>query len=200
MINMKATHLRVSEALHINKAPSLMAIWGVMLVLGGVAQQFLSLSIDTTLIVWGVLSVIGVAGQVVCMTHGLGKNFAAWIAVIAVGWFFTLYIIKFDKGYNIQYLTDLPAIWLMLLGIGYAATAFQVNRKFWMLAAASFFLGELIEMGVYGVLQFQDFFVEYSTLLFGIFAGVPLIIASLPRFYRPAQKKPAPNQPPATPA
>jgi hypothetical protein len=198
MINMKATHLRVSEALHINKAPSLMAIWGVMLLLGGVAQQFLNLSVDTTLIVWGVLSLVGVVGQVVCMMHGLGKNFAAWIAVIVVGWFITLYIIKFDKGYNIEYLTDLPAIWLMLLGIGYGATALQVNRKFWMLAAASFFFGELMELGVHGVLQL-DFFIEYSTLLFGIFAGVPLIIASLPQYYRPAPKKAAPAPPSATP-
>ena len=196
MINMKATHLRVGEAVAINKAPSLMTIWGVMILLGGVAHQFLNLSIDTSLLVWGVLTVVGVIGQVVCMMHGLGKNFGAWIAVIALGWFFTLYIIKFDKGFNIQYVSELPAIWLMMLGIGYAATALQINRKFWILSAASFFLGQVMSFGSSGALQL-DFFIEYDRLLFGLFAGVPLIIASLPQYYRPAQKKPAPPPAPA---
>ena len=190
---MKATHLKVNEGLHVNKAPAMMAVWGVMLLLGGVIQQFLNLSADMMLIIWGVLSLIGIAGQVVCLVNGLSKNFGVWIGVIVVGWLITLYILKFDKGFNIQYAADLPAIWLGLLGIGYWWTALQVNRRFWYLSAASFAFGEFMELCVRGVFQgFGDFIVSYDKLFFGLFAGVPLIIASLPQYYKPPKKKAAP--------
>lgn len=196
---MKATHLKVNEGLHINKAPSMMAVWGVMLFLGGVIQQFLKLSIDMMLVIWGVLSVIGIAGQIVCMVNGLGKNFGVWLGVIVVGWFITLYIIKFDKGFNIEYAADLPAIWLALLGIGYWWTALQVNRRFWYLAAASFAFGEFMELCLRGVFQgLGDFVVSYDKLFFGLFAGIPLVIAALPQYYKPPKKKTAPAAAPAS--
>lgn len=188
MINMKSSHMRL------NKAPSLMGIWGIVILLGSIMHQFFELRLDYVLIMWGLMTLLGIAAQAVCLMRGLEQNFGVWLAVIVVGWFLTLYIIKFDKGYNIEFAGDLPGIWLGLMGVGYAITALQVTRKFWILAAVSFVTGALLELAARGILQ-VDFLVEYSTLLFGIFAGVPLIVASLPYFYRPEVKAaPAPSQ------
>ncbi len=194
MINMKASHLRM------NKAPSLMGVWGIVILLGSIMHQFFGLRPDQVLLMWGLLTLLGIAGQAVCLMRGLEPNFGAWMAVIVVGWFVTLYVIKFDKGYNIEYAGDLPAIWLGLLGLGYVATAFQITRKFWILAAVSFAFGGLLELAARGILQI-DFLVEYGPLLFGIFAGVPLIVASLPYFYRPEVKAaPTATAPVSTPS
>ena len=181
MINLKSSHLRI------NKAPTMMGVWGLLILLGSIMQQYFEIKIDYVLIMWGLATLLGIAAQAVCLVRGLGQNFGVWMGVIVVGWFLTLYIIKLDSGYNIEYVADLPAIWLALLGVGYAVTAYHVTKRFWILAGISFLFAIILELPARGIMAI-DFLVENSTLLFGIFAGVPLIVASLPYFYRPEPK------------
>jgi hypothetical protein len=182
----------------INKAVFLMAGWGLLILLGSLINQFFDLpSPDYVLYLWGGVTLLGIACQAIAMVRGLGQNFAAWMVVIALGWVFTFYVIKFDNGAHIDLYGDLAGVWLILLGVGHLVTAYHVVRRFLLVGAIHIVAGILLELSARGIVT-VDFLNAYSTLIFGIVAGGSLIVSSLPVWYRP--KKPVPSPAPATSA
>lgn len=171
-------------SLSVGKVNIILGAWGLAMLIGGVASQSFGLSADTTLLVWGALTAIGVAAQIASFVRGLEMNITAWLIVIVAGWAFTLYVTKMSGG---DLYPDLAGVWLILLGLGYVATAFQVDKRFFAFAALHILVGLLMELSArqivsIGVLD------QYSSLIFGLVAGIPLIIAALPVWYTPANR------------
>src|SRR5438067_2537987 len=194
MINMKAVTLRIQ------KAAFMMAAWGILILAASVMTQFFELSADYVLLMWAGATVLGIVAQVYCLVNGLQANLTVWIVLIAIGWGFTLFVMKFDNGSHIDLYGDQAGVWLILMGLGYVATAFHVVKRFLILAVIHIVAGIVMELSARGKVPI-DFLNTYSSLVFGLVAGVPLIIAGLPMWYRPAQAKssaPAPTPGPAT--
>jgi hypothetical protein len=180
------------RVLRINKAVFLMACWGLLILLASTINQFFNVpSLDTILVMWAGVTVLGIAGQAVSLVRGLGLNFGTWLAVIAVGWAFTFYVVKFDNGAHNNLFGDLPGVWLLLIGIGHIATAFHVMRRFLAVAGVHFAVGLLMELSAHQVVSIS-LLDQYSVLVFGIVAGGSMIVAALPVWYRPAQRVPSP--------
>jgi hypothetical protein len=180
------------RVLRIHKAMFLMAGWGLIILLASLINQFFDVpNFDTILVMWGVATALGIAGQAICMVRGLGRNFGSWLVVIAAGWAFTFYVSKFDNGAHASLFGDLPGAWLILIGVGHVATAFHVARRFLALAAVHFTAGLLMELSAHHVVRIS-LLDHYSVLAFGIVAGGSLMVAALPVWYRPGQTAPSP--------
>jgi hypothetical protein len=152
-----------------------MGSWGLLILFASLVNQyFFPPNFDYLIVMWSVVTVLGLAAQVICLARGLGPNLAAWVVVIVVGWLFT---------YLRLYL-DMAGVWLLLLGVGYVATAIQVHARFWILAALHFVAGGLMELSVHKMLPLPWLDANQS-LVFGLVAGVPLIIGALPFWYAP---------------
>jgi len=188
------------RVLRINKAVFLMAGWGLIILLASLINQFFNVpNFDTILVMWGVATALGITGQAICLVRGLGLNFGSWLAVIAAGWVFTLYVSKVDNGAHANLFGDLPGVWLILIGIGHVATAFHVARRFLALAAVHFAAGLLMELSAHQVVNI-GLLNQYSVLAFGIVAGGSLIVGALPIWYRPRQPAPSPAPVASAPA
>ncbi len=173
MFNMSELELRIP------KVSFLLASWGLLILLGGVINQWFNLSADFTLLLWVGVTILGAAAQFISNVRGMGINLTIWIVLIVVGWLFTYYVTKFDNSSHVDLYGDLAGVWLILLGIGYVATAFQVDKRLIILAVLHFVVGALIELSSRRVVTL-DFLDNYSALIFGLVGGVPLIIAALP--------------------
>jgi hypothetical protein len=194
MINLDQRMLRI------NKAVFLMAGWGLLILLASAINQFFDLpNPDYVLILWGGVTVLGIACQTVAMVRGLGMNFTVWLVLIGIGWVFTFYVVKFDNGAHIDLYGDLAGVWLILLGIGHLVTAFHVVKRFLLMSIIHIVAGVVLEISARGIVTI-DFINSYSTLIFGIVAGGSLIVAALPVWYRPRKPATAPAPAQATPA
>jgi hypothetical protein len=195
MVNMKAVTLRIQ------KGSFMMVAWGILLLAASVMTQFFELSADYVLWMWAGATLLGILAQMYCLVNGLQVNLIVWIVLIIIGWGFTLFVMKFDNGSHIDLYGDQAGVWLILMGLGYVATAFSVAKRFLILAAIHIVAGAVMELSARGIVPI-DFLNAYSSLVFGLVAGVPLIIAGLPMWYRPpAQAKsgaPVPTPGPAT--
>jgi hypothetical protein len=181
------------SSLNIAKASFIMGVWGLVLVLGGVINQWWGLNVDNTLWLWAGVTVLGLVAQFAGLMKGLWLNMAAWLIVLVLGWGFTFYVTKFDNGAHADLYGDLPGVWLILLGLAYGATAFQVDKRFFIIAAIHLVFGALLELS-YRQIMPVSFLDSYSVVLFGLVSGLPLIIAALPFWYAKATKvTPAPN-------
>jgi hypothetical protein len=177
--------------LHVEKARVLMAGWGLLIMLAAIINQFFDLpNPNYVLWLWTGVTVLGILAHITSLIHGLGQNFGAWVVVIVLGWAFTFYVVKFDNGAHIDLYGDLAGVWLILLGIGYLATAYHVERHFLLLAALHIVVGVLMELSARGVMRI-GFLDTYSTLIFGLVAGLPLLIAALPQWYRAEVPQPS---------
>lgn len=183
--------------LRINKAVFMMAGWGLLILLASIINQFFDLpNPDYVLYMWGGVTLLGIAGQTISLVRGLQLNLTVWLVLMAIGWIFTLYVVKFDNGAHIDLYGDLAGVWLILLGIGHLATAFHVVRRFLFLGAFHIAMGILLELSARRIMSI-DFLDSYSTLLFGLVAGGTLIVASLPVWYKPSKPAAAPVQAPS---
>jgi hypothetical protein len=173
-----------NSSLNFSKASFLMGAWGLLLVLGGIINQWWGLNIDNTLWLWAGVTILGIIAQVAGLMKGLGLNLTAWLGAIVLGWAFTFYAVK---GSQPELYGDLPGVWLILLGLGYVATAFQVDKRFFIIAAIQILFGILMELSYRQILAI-DFVDRHSIVLFGLVSGLPLIIAALPFWYAKAEK------------
>jgi hypothetical protein len=185
-----------THEVRIPKAVFLMGAWGLVLLLASVINQFFAPGVDPLLWLWFGATLLGLGAQLVAMVHGLGRNFAGWIVVVLAGWAFTFYVFKFDNGAHVDLFGDLPGVWLILLAAGYAATARQVHPRFWLLAGLHLAVGLIFELAAHGALPFGAL-IGYSALIFGLVAGVPLLVATLPVWYRPEAPATQPDYPAA---
>ncbi|HEX2914422.1 MAG TPA: hypothetical protein VH186_26720 [Chloroflexia bacterium] len=190
MLDFKAT------SLNITKASFTLAGWGLLLLLAGCINQWFELKTDFVLLLWVGVTVLGVLAQLAGMANGLGLNLLAWLFVIAAGWVFTYYVTKFENGVHADLYGDLAGVWLILLGIGYVACIFQLDRRFALIAALHFVAGALLELSARGIVSLE-FLDSYSSLVFGLVAGVPLLVAALPFWYAEAQPEPQSQSQPA---
>jgi hypothetical protein len=111
--------------LRINKAAFTLGAWGLLILLASLVNQFfIPPSLEAVYALWSVVTLLGIAAQAICLARGLGSNFAVWMVVMVVGWLFT----------HSGFYADIPGVWLILLGVGYVATAFQVHMRFMWLA------------------------------------------------------------------
>jgi len=188
------------RVLRMHKAVFLMAGWGLVILLASLINQFFNVpNFDTILVMWGAATLLGIAGQAFCLVRGLGLNFGSWLAVIAAGWVFTLYVSKLDNGAHGDLFGDLPGVWLILIGIGHVATAFHVARLFLLVASIHFVAGLLLELLAHQVISI-GLLDQYSVLVFGTVAGGSMIVAALPLWYRPRQPAPSPAPAASAPA
>jgi hypothetical protein len=168
-----------------------------LLFLGGVINQWFNLSADFTLLLWVGITILGIAAQLITMVKGLGFNLGIWIALMVAGWIFTYYVVKFDNGAHIDLFGDMSGVWLILLGIGYIATAFQVDKRFLIVAGVHLLVGALLELSSRQVVSIE-FLDSYSPLIFGLVGGIPLMVAALPVWLEKPTTE-APEIPPAKP-
>lgn len=173
--------------LHISKASFMMGVWGLaILVASMVNQWFTPPNTDFLLLMWGLATLVGLGAHLISMVKGLGLNLGAWIGVVLVGWGFTLYVIKLDNGAHMDMFGDMAGVWLILLGLGYVATAFQVDKRFLIIAALHLAAGVILELSARRVVV-VDAIDANSTLIFGLVGGLTLIVAALPFWYAPAR-------------
>ena len=178
--------------LHIPKVTFLLGSWGLLIFLGGIINQWFNLSADFTLLLWVGVTILGIAAQLITMVKGMGFNLGIWAGLMVVGWLFTYYVVKFDGGAHIDLFGDLSGVWLILLGFGYIATAFQVDKRFLIMAGLHLVVGALLEVSSRHIaaIEFLD---TYSALIFGLVGGIPLMVAALPVWME--KPKPQNSQP-----
>ncbi len=177
MVNLKTTSLAIP------KVGLILGGWGLVLLLGGVMSQWFELKVDFVLWLWGGVTLLGLLAQGLGMVRGLGLNLSTWLILIVVGWLLTFYVIKFENGAHSDLFGDLPGLWLLLLSMGYVATAFQVSKLFLGLAGLHLLVGFLMELSIRQVLTL-DFLDLYSSIIFGLVSGLPLLIAAWPGWYK----------------
>jgi len=165
--------------LHIPKVSFLLGSWGLLIFLGGVINQWFNLSADFTLLLWVGITILGIAAQLITMVKGMGFNLGIWIGLVVIGWLFTYYVVKFDGGSHIDLFGDLTGVWLVLLGLGYIATAFQVDKRFLIVAGLHLLVGALTEISSRHVVTIEVLD-TFSPLIFGLVGGIPLMITALP--------------------
>jgi hypothetical protein len=162
--------------LRLSRAGIVMIAWGLLILGAGVYNQYYFPSMEHILTVWGVVSVLGLAIQGLCEIRDQRINFLAWVAVVVLGWAFTLYAIYAT---NYQFFGHISGVWLILLGLAYIPTALQIDRRYWLFAALHFIVGSLMEQSALKVLspEMTRFFDTNSPLLFGLVAGGSLLAA-----------------------
>ncbi len=184
MFNMKDLQLNIP------KVSFMLAGWGLVILLGGIVNQWFNLSADFTLWLWAGVTILGLAAQLISMVRGLELNLGIWVVLIVAGWLFTFYVIKIDGGAHIDLFGDLAGVWLILLGLGYIATAFQVDKRFFIVAGLHLAVGGLLELSSRRVISIE-IFDSFSAFIFGLVGGLPLIVAALPFWF--ARKQPQQN-------
>jgi hypothetical protein len=185
MFNMKELQLNIP------KISFLLAGWGLLIFLGGIINQWFNLSADFILWIWAGVTILGLVAQLISMVRGMELNLGIWIALIIVGWLFTYYVVKFDGGAHIDLFGDLSGVWLILLGLGYIATAFQVDKRFLIVAGLHLAVGVLMELSSRRVISIE-IFDTYSAFIFGLVGGLPLFVAALPVWF--AREQPQKTQ------
>ena len=160
-----------------------MAIWGVALLVGGLVQQNAKLDgVDAILTMWAVVTLVGIIGQALAFAKGLGPNDIAWGVTIALAWAFTLVAFKVS---GVDFYKDFSAVWYILLGIGYLFTAWQIDKFFYIMAAAHFLVGLLMEISIRFVSEADrkgtifEFFYANQPLFMAFFGGGSLLLASV---------------------
>jgi hypothetical protein len=165
--------------------------WAIALIGGGIAFAMLKAdSVDPYLLVWAVATLIGLAGQALGLCKGLGANFIIWVGVIVVAWAFTLYALKFDDKFTVA--PEVMPVWFALMGVGFIATAVQVDKLFWILAilhlVAAVFL-ELLSRGVLKIAFITDLNPGY--IVAAIMGGGMLVAAIVGAAKAMSEGKPA---------
>jgi hypothetical protein len=166
----------------INKAAFQLAAWGLVVLIAGALSQYFNLSADFLLWLWGGATLLGITAQIGALVRGVGLNLGIWLGVIGAGWLFTFYVTKMDNGAHADLYPDLPGVWLILLGVGYLASAFQLDKRFLIIAAIHLVAGGLLELSARRILA-VDFLDANGALLLGLVGGLPLLVAALPFWY-----------------
>ncbi len=155
----------------------LLGPWGLGILIAGFIQQSNEgLKADTFLLIWAIVTLVGLVGQALAMCNGLEKNFLVWVVVIALAWAFTFYVFRVSS--DPALFTDLGPVWLGLMGVGFIFTAYQVNRWFWTIAIIHLGIALLMELSSRGVIKI-DFFNSNQPLLVGLIDGGLMIVAGL---------------------
>lgn len=166
----------------------LLGPWGVGILLGGIIQQTNeSMKADTFLLIWALVTVVGLTGQALAMCNGLERNFLVWVSLIALAWAFTFYVFRVSSDPTL--FAHLGPVWLALMGVGFIFTAFQVSQWFWLLAGVHLFLALLMELAARDIYK-SEFFVSNQPLLVGVVDGGLTLIAAiigLIQYFRPAR-------------
>jgi len=156
--------------------------WGVALLIGGLVHQNMG---DPTpskfLMVWAVVTVVGLAGHSLGLCRGLEWNFVVWVVAISLAWAFTFFVFQVyePKGPNDPILySDLGAVWLGLMGIAFIFTAFQVNPLFWLIAIPHLVIALGMELSARGIVKI-DFLDGNQPLLVALIDGGLTLIAGI---------------------
>lgn len=173
--------------------------WALAILAGGFIQQNMSApTIDGILTLWAIVTVVGLIGQGLGLCKGLELNFGIWVAVIALGWIFTFFVFKiYNPGEkDLQLFNDIAPFWLLMTAIGFAATALQVSKLFWIAAGVHLLLAFVFELNSRGILK-SDFLNENQALLFGLVDGGVMLVAvivAVVLVMRPAKTQTAPQR------
>ena len=156
-----------------------MVVWGLLLIGAGLISQYISLPWPYPtgfLVVWISISVIGLVFQGMCQAKYQPLNFWVWVAAVALGWAFSLYVIY----YNPSLYSEVAPVWFVLMGLAYVHTAMKIDAKFYWLAALNFALAIVFEAAWrhWGGIRFLDFLIVYVTPYFGLLSGIGLVIGA----------------------
>jgi hypothetical protein len=153
------------------------AFWGIALLIAGLLQQYAKLSFpDGVFLVWGVATVVGLLGQAIGLCKGLVSNFIVWVVLIVIAWAFTIYALRIDSSFSVA--AEVAPVWLGLMGIGFIATALQVDKMFWIVAILHIVVAVLVELAGRNILK-VDFLVSNSPLIVGVVMGGSMILAGI---------------------
>jgi|GEM_PF-1362949 len=163
--------------LRLSRAGIVMAVWGALILCMGLYNQWNFPSMETILMLWGGVTVVGLAVQGLCEVKDQRANFLAWVGVVLLGWAFTLYAIYAT---NYAYFGHLGGVWLILLGLAYVPTALQIDRRYWIFAGLHFLVGGLMELSAFKLLpaDMMNFLDRNTPLLIGVIGGGTLLAAA----------------------
>lgn len=151
-----------------------MAVWGVLLIIAAVISQWVQLPMGTFLLMWGVVTALGVLVQAMCEIQYQALNFYVWLAAFALGWAFTLFVVYPD---NFAHYAELAPARLLLLGLAYAHTAVKINSRFWILSALHILAAAIFELSNRGVFKI-DLLNNNGALIFGLLAGIAVLVGA----------------------
>lgn len=176
------------DSLKLGPIPKVLLIllpWGLAVLLGGLIQQNQT-NANTILMIWAIVTIVGLAGQALGLCRGLELNFLVWVVAIGLAWAFTfvVYRVYEPKGPNDPILyNDMGPVWLGLMGIAFIFTAFQVNPLFWLVAIPHLIVAGLMELSSRRILTL-DWLDGNQPLLVGLIDGglmlVAVVIALIP--------------------
>lgn len=163
--------------LRLSRAGIVMAVWGALILGVGLYNQWNFPSMEMILMLWGGVTVVGLAVQGLCEVKDQRTNFLAWVGVVLLGWAFTLYAIYAT---NYAYFDHLGGVWLILLGLAYVPTALQIDRRYWIFAGLHFLAGGLMELSAFKLLpaDMMSFLDRNTPLLIGVIGGGTLLVAA----------------------
>jgi hypothetical protein len=169
MFNMDSVKLAgIPKVLIIN------GVWAVALIVGGILHGNAK-SLDEVLIIWGIVTVVGLIGQALGLCKGLITNFIIWVVAIAVAWAFTFYALKIDSNFTLY--AEVAPVWFALMGIGFAATAVQVDKLFWILAGLHFVAAIVMELVGRDILKIEFLQKNPGYIVAAIMGGGMLVAA-----------------------
>jgi hypothetical protein len=181
-----------NNPLRLTRAGILMLAWGTLVLVGGILSQWVfNNSIDGTLMLWGIITLVGVAVQLACQVRDQGVNCGFWLVAIAFGWAFTLYVLKMS---DFSLYGSMAGVWLVLFGLAYIPTARQIDSRFMTLAIIHLVVGLLIILSAQNLLK-MELLDTYSPLVLGVIGGGSLMVAAF--MSRVPQPAPLQAQPPA---
>jgi hypothetical protein len=156
--------------------------WGVALLIGGIIHQNMGNPTPAKfLLVWAIVTFVGLAGHALGLCRGLELNFLVWVVAIALAWVFTFFVFQVyePKGPNDPILySDMGAVWLGLMGIAFIFTAFQVNRLFWLIAIPHLVIALGMELSARSIIK-NDFLDANQPLLVALIDGGLTLIAGI---------------------
>lgn len=162
-----------NNPLRLSRAGLLMAIWGVLILAAGITTQYYYPSVEGVMLIWSVVTVVGLGAQALCQLKDQPLNYAIWVGAMVVGWLFTHYA----SSPGVGLFRDIAPIWIIMLGLAYIPTAFQIDSRFRYLAALHLVVGGLMELSVRGVLDIV-FLRSNGSLLLGIVGGGTMLVGA----------------------
>jgi hypothetical protein len=173
------------DSLKLGPIPKIMLIlgtWGIAILIGGIVQQNMKDPTPTQiLIMWAIVTAVGLVGQALGLCRGLEWNFTIWVVAIGLAWAFTLFVFQIYQPKSdsdpILYL-DLGPVWLGLIGIALLVTGFQVNRIFWLLGILHLIAALFMELSSRNILKWS-YLDDNQAWLTGVIDGGLLLIVAL---------------------
>ena len=147
-------------------------LWGLICLLGfGLFQFWGTAPLEAIFGVWIVLAAVGIGAMFYWIKNAWKDSIVkVWTGLIVLGLAVTLYY-WLGSVYALQ--AHFGSTWLVVMGLGFAYTAWKTKSKVYWTAVAL----HAILLGL--ILGNVPFFGTYQTVFIGLVSGVPCLVDSL---------------------